>query len=134
MSIGLNVGLNLASTKKVKDFIESDNKNSIRLMFPNLDFNFDHNSEKLREIWDSDIFEKPSYEIGTLAPHIILEDGLSLRQKMAKICLEEGKSYQFVVCSETPKIEPHQYHINHAPPDPYKKLVFRGDGILIKKE
>lgn len=56
-------------------------------MFPNLDFNFNYNSENLRKIWDDDIFEKPTFEIGTLAPHIILEDGVSLREKMAQICL-----------------------------------------------
>lgn len=38
VSIGLKAGLSVASSSSSKEFIESDNANSIRLMFPNLDF------------------------------------------------------------------------------------------------
>ena len=38
VSIGLTAGLSVASSTSSKEFIESDNANSIRLMFPNLDF------------------------------------------------------------------------------------------------
>ena len=38
VKIGLTAGLTVANSESAKHFIESDNKNSIRLMFPNLDF------------------------------------------------------------------------------------------------
>ena len=48
LSLGLGFGLNalqaVASTENLKRYIETDPKNSIRLLFPNLDFNYSYSS------------------------------------------------------------------------------------------
>ena len=137
INIGLNVGLSLASENKVREFIEADNANTIRLMFPNMDFGFNYKNEEMRKNWDKDIVPPPKFEVGGLVPHIKLKDGQSLREKMAHICIQEGKSYEFKVFSGEIEGEP-KANQKFLKPDledpsliePFKWVKIRGDGII----
>ena len=73
----------MVDVPKIQRFINSDNKNTIRLMFPNLDFNSaypsmgkDANQKEfaafLTKTWDSDIIQPYATQIGSLAPHLII--------------------------------------------------------------
>lgn len=53
LGLGLQVLQSVASTSALKDYIETDPRNSIRLLFPNLDFNYSYASNShLRSSFD----------------------------------------------------------------------------------
>ena len=144
--------------------MEQDNKNTIRLTFPNLDFgivqggNEIENQRHLRATWDEDAISTNCSELGSLVPHLLLKDKtscLSLRQWMAKQCLDLGKSLTFVVELE-PMFLQHREYIRNTFSDiswvsssdledssvdflrkqfcrGEKVLVYRGDGQLAVK-
>ena len=58
MDAGLKVAHTVIDTSKIKQKIEQDNKNTIRLTFPNLDFG-GNDLEFLTKYWDEDIFHHP---------------------------------------------------------------------------
>ena len=73
-------------------------------MFCNLDFNQGITTQDgfyaekfMHKVWDLDESVTCPTQIGSLVPHLLLEDGNSLRQLLAKICLEEGKSFEFLL-------------------------------------
>lgn len=50
-----------SSHNTLKDFIEADEQNSIRLLYPNLDFNFSYGAENeafLRKYFDDPTYQK----------------------------------------------------------------------------
>ena len=73
MSIGLNVATKINDSDSIKQFVEKENKNTIRLTFPNLDFG-GQNYKHLKKYWDEDVFVPNHAEIGSLVPHLILEN------------------------------------------------------------
>ena len=132
ISIGLNVAALTLDHSHIQKLISSDNANTIRLMFPNLDFNqtypqSEQDDEKWREhirkTWDSDkvsLFSGP----GTLIPHIILSktsreaimedlgvDCRSLRELVGMLCLKRGKSFDFLVGSQAQAYEEKYFRI-----------------------
>lgn len=72
---GMNTGLKIASqivpSTKTKAFVENENKNTIRLTFPNLDFG-GPNEQFLRQNWDEDVFKANCTDIGSIVPHLRL--------------------------------------------------------------
>jgi len=60
----------LYSKKNVVKYLAKP-ENSIRLIFPNLDFNYsyDRQSDFLMKNFDQDWIEKPNLEVGTLIPN-----------------------------------------------------------------
>lgn len=94
--IGLKVATTIFNSEKTKNFVEQENKNTIRLTFPNLDFgissgpNKSHNQAFLRENWDEDAFRPYASEVGSLVPHLLLQgdsSALSMRQLFTQLCL-----------------------------------------------
>jgi len=60
----------LYSKKNVVNYLAKP-ENSIRLLFPNLDFNYsyDRQSDFLMKNFDQDWIEKPNLEVGSLIPN-----------------------------------------------------------------
>lgn len=62
LKAGMGIGLNLASKlnrKNVAEFINKDQKNSIRLLYPNLDFGYSYSKDYhnfLQNFWDDEEF------------------------------------------------------------------------------
>ena len=77
--IGLKVASKLVDREKIRKYIESDNKTTIRLTFPNLDFGISTGSDKednknhLEKYWDEDAFTPYVKPIGSLIPHLLLD-------------------------------------------------------------
>jgi len=75
--IGLRVAKNVVNHSKIVNYVESNNKNTIRLTFPNLDFGIAYGSKTndsfLRKHWDEDAFKPFAREIGSLVPHILID-------------------------------------------------------------
>jgi hypothetical protein len=46
MSLGLSISNNITNSEKIRNFVENDNSNTIRLTFPNLDFNCGYPSKE----------------------------------------------------------------------------------------
>lgn len=59
------------NTDSIKQFVEQDNKNTIRLIFPNLDFG-GYDEDFLRRNWDEDVFRTNCTKLGSLVPHLLL--------------------------------------------------------------
>lgn len=114
LSTGLKVASATQNDAAVRSFVESDNANSIRLNFANLDFNVAYPCQPigtgaaevkcplvkhLRATWDDDrVRPQNSQRIGTLMPHILLvepfeshPDVISLRQLIARLCFIEQR-------------------------------------------
>ena len=52
MKTGLGVLQGVKGTEEAKAFIEADKKNSIRLLFPSLDFGYSYNASKKSALYD----------------------------------------------------------------------------------
>ena len=97
MSTGLKVASMTQNEDKVRRWVESDNAHTIRLNFPNLDFNIAYGSQHeshLRKTWDSDVVDlhKPC-QIGVLCPHVLIEESdVTVREMIAHISVEKGQS------------------------------------------
>ena len=73
VSIGLSVSNTLFDTKSCADYIKSNKNNSIRLLYPNLDFNYSYqNNEFLKEHWDSADYHSRDIAVGALVPMIMV--------------------------------------------------------------
>jgi hypothetical protein len=91
MSFGLNFLQSVTSTDAAARFINSDESNSIRLLFPNLDFGFSYAKEpetvSLDDYFDAGhsklIWEDRPIAAGHLLPHIKLSNDTSLRQHLS---------------------------------------------------
>lgn len=87
VAVGLSVAGAVFNTKRCKQYIEHDPANSIRLLYPNLDFNYSYNSECARFLTQS--FDNPVYvkrdklTVGDLIPSTFVtydgKDQISLR-------------------------------------------------------
>ena len=74
MSMGLNMMQSITSTDRARDYILANEKNSIRLLFPNLDFGYTYAKEDttgehlLRDYFDAGdrqlIWEKRAFAVG----------------------------------------------------------------------
>jgi len=81
LNFGLGLGLKLlqstADTHRLKEYIESDPRHSIRLLFPNLDFNYNYVADDHL----IKLFDEPYQPIGLkqmcLLPHIKLQSKAS---------------------------------------------------------
>lgn len=55
LGIGLKLSANVIPLNGLKKFLDSEQKNSIRLLYPNIDFNYSQTHENdihLKETWD----------------------------------------------------------------------------------
>lgn len=81
--IGLKVASKLVDREKIRKYIESDNKTTIRLTFPNLDFGISTGPDKkgneihLQKYWDEDAFTPYVQPIGSLIPHLVIDQQLA---------------------------------------------------------
>ena len=76
--VGLKVAAQLVNYDKIKHYIQGDNKTTIRLTFPNLDFGVSSNPDggnenHLRQYWDEDAFRPFQGEVGALVPHLLID-------------------------------------------------------------
>ena len=114
MKTGLSILQMTASTDRLGRFLTQDKGNSIRLLFPSLDFGYKYESEEselLYEYFDTGVERLVMDErhpgmcdVGELVPHIriVKSEGVaaevkSLRQFLTKKSYTEGKSLRFVV-------------------------------------
>jgi len=86
MNVGLKIASQIVPSASTKKFVEAENKNTIRLTFPNLDFG-GPNERFLRQNWDEDVFTSDCTKVGSLVPHLLLQDDecISLRQYFQKL-------------------------------------------------
>jgi len=78
MDFGLKAAQTVVNTDKIKKNVERDNKNTIRMMFPNADLG-GNDPKFLNENWDEDVFKHhESSKIGNLMPHLRLEASSSI--------------------------------------------------------
>ncbi len=115
LKFGLDLGLTLAESatsllkreKTVNQFLTSHPKNSIRLLFPNLDFSYSYptsihdqklHSEFLKMNFDLDQYI-PYHGIGSLIPHIPIENSKysSIRELISRTCYEQNRSLKFMI-------------------------------------
>ena len=74
MDFGLKAAHTIINTDKIKQKVEKDNKNTIRMMFQNADLG-GNDPKFLKENWDEDVFKHyPSAKVGNLIPHLRLND------------------------------------------------------------
>ena len=106
VSVGRGVMNRVFSKKAAGSFIQQSPQNSIRLLFPNLDFNYSYNDScrrMLTENFDTDVYEaKSRLAVGDLIPHLKLRDLnsseiINLRQFLSQIQYDRNMSMEFTV-------------------------------------
>lgn len=77
MKTGLSLLSSVTNVKKCADFINEDNSNSIRLLFPNLDFGYNYDSTRKHDLYDYFdsgaerlIMDQRGVTLGDLMPHV----------------------------------------------------------------
>jgi hypothetical protein len=74
VSFGLSMASSLMDTSSCTAYIDARKENSIRLLYPNLDFGFNYqDGERLRRLWDQEQFEG-RMEVGSLMPTFWVAD------------------------------------------------------------
>mmetsp|Transcript_15411 Transcript_15411/g.26052 ORF Transcript_15411/g.26052 Transcript_15411/m.26052 type:complete len:114 (-) Transcript_15411:312-653(-) len=97
MRVGMMLSQLTLNPSKIQSFISASDAHTIRLMFPNLDFNqaYPTQEEKadwekfVTSVWDSNLVQiYQGNKQGTLAPHCLLAQPLQLRVSQGS---EEGQ-------------------------------------------
>ena len=81
LKTGLNVLQSVTGTSRAADFIKADDKNSIRLLFPSLDFGYSYDPAARGDLYEffdtgtnNTIMEQRPLAKGQLLPHIRLSE------------------------------------------------------------
>ena len=106
MKTGLSVLQSVTSTDRAAQFINSDAKNSIRLLFPSLDFGYSYDAAAKADLYDYFdtgterllMDERQQISVGELIPHVRLAQpfkATTLRQLLTQLSYEAGQSLTF---------------------------------------
>lgn len=151
LGLGLNLLQSMTNTDDCAKHINARKQNSIRLLFPNLDFGYSypvegHNSSAehkyMVQRFDEEEILSRRVTPGQLMPHIRLVDSEhTLRQWITHTCYDLGKSTNFnprfnkdkVTISYDDHEETYQMNINDIKYlNRVQEIVVRGDGHIMQ--